>query len=163
MSQGDSITLVQKHHDKPAFASLSSSELIGKILEAQQAADVWLEERPHPPDSEGNIELERISPFIRAVGQHKSGDIWVTMGTEAGRTALIEAINEWLPILSNQLLYSCKTYPVIIHRIPASFDMSQDSADICEHLVDYNSDIFACPSTLLSTKFLDGKHNRTSL
>ena len=61
-----SITLVQKYHDKPAFTGLSNSELIGKILEALQAVDVWLEERPHTPDSEGNVEFEHISPFIRS-------------------------------------------------------------------------------------------------
>ena len=84
------------------------------------------------------------------------------MGTEAGRTALVEAIDEWLPILSDWLLYSRKTYPVIVHRIPTTFDTSRDSADVCEHLIDYNSDIFACPSTLLSAEFLGGKCNRTS-
>ena len=133
-----SITLVQKYHDKPAFAGLSNSELIGKILEALQAADVWLEERPHRPNSEGNIALERTSPFIRAVGWHRSRDIWVTVGTEAGCTTLIEAIDKWLPILSDWLLYSHKTYPVMVHRIPTTFNTSWDSTDVCEHLVDYN-------------------------
>ena len=74
----------------------------------------------------------------------------------------MEAINEWLPNLSDQLLYSCKTYLVIIHRIPASFDTSQDSTDVCEHLIDYNSDIFTRPSALLSAKFLDGKRGGMS-
>ena len=117
-----SITLMQKYHDKPAFAGLSNSELIGKILEALQAADVWLEERPHTPNSEGNIELECTSPFIRAIRWHRSEDIWVTVGTEARCTALIKAIDEWIPILSDRLLYSRKTYPVIVHGIPTTFE-----------------------------------------
>ena len=124
--------------------------------------DIWLEERPQSPDSEGNIELEHTSLFIRAVGQHRSRDIWVTVGTEAGHTTLVEAINKWLPILSDRLLYSHKTYPVIVHGIPTTFDMLRDGADVCKHLVDYNLDIFAHPSTLLSVKFLGGKCNRTS-
>ena len=92
----------------------------------------------------------------------ESRDIWVTMDIEAGCTTLIEAINKWLPILSDQLLYSRKTYQVIVHGIPTTFDTSWDSADICKHLVDYNLDIFACPSTLLSAKFLGSKCNRMS-
>ena len=40
--------------------------------------------------------------------------------------------------------------------------MSWDSTDICKHLIDYNLDIFVCPSTLLSAEFLGGKCNRTS-
>ena len=47
-------------------------------------------------------------------------------------------------------------------RNPHHLRMSRDSADVCEHLVDHNSDIFAHPSTLLSAEFLGSKCNRTS-
>ena len=75
----------------------------------------------------------------------------------------MEAIDEWLPNLSDQLIYSRKTYPVIVHGIPTSFDTSWDSKDILEHLIDYNSDIFEHPSAILGTKFLGGKRGRASL
>ena len=126
--------LVQKSHDKPAFADLSNNELIGKILNALQAVDVCLEHRPCSPDSEGNTRIDCLTLFIRAIGWHRSGNIWIATDTEAGRTVLVEAIDEWLPNLLDRLIYSQKTYPVIVHGIPTSFNTSWDSKDILEHL-----------------------------
>ena len=40
---------------------------------------------------------------------------------------LVERMDKWLPELSGELQYSQKTYPVLIHGIPTSFNTSHDS------------------------------------
>ena len=78
--------------------------MITRILKALWAADVCLEERPCTPDTEGAIGgMVRLTPYIRAVGWHRSGNIWVAMATEAGHDMLVETIDRWLPILSKRL------------------------------------------------------------
>ena len=99
-------------------------------------------------------------PYIRAVGRHCSGDIWITTDTEVGRNVLVEAMDRWLPKLSDGLQYFWKTYPVLIHGVPTSFDMSCDSEDINELLIGDNMDIITHPAALQSAKFLDNTHSR---
>ena len=85
--------------------------------------------------------MVRLTPYIRAVGRHRSSDIWVATATEAGHDMLVENIDRWLPILSKWLWYTCKTYPILIHRVPTSFDTSRDSEDVNHHLLALNTDI----------------------
>ena len=82
------VTLTQISRDNPVFTNLSNDELIAKILEAFQAASVCLEERAHTSDSDGYEAVDCLSPFIRAVGQHRSRDIWIAMDTRLGTTCL---------------------------------------------------------------------------
>ena len=62
--------------------------------------------------------MVRLTPYIRAVGRHRSGDIWVATATEAGRDVLVETIDRWLLILSKRLWYAHKTYPILIQGFP---------------------------------------------
>ena len=151
-----SITLVQKSHNKPVFASLSNGELIGKILKALWAADIWLEDRSHSPDSEANIEIDCLSLFIRAIWWHRWGDIWID-GT----------LHSWRQSMSGSPISQTSSY-ILAKPTWSSFMESPPpltllrTAHVCEHLIDYNSDIFTCPSALLSAKFLDGKRGGMS-
>ena len=61
---------------------------------------------------------------------------------------------------NNGLWYSWKTYPVLIHGVPTSFDMSCDSEDINELLIGDNADIRTHPATLQSAKLLDNTHSQ---
>ena len=94
------------------------------------------------------------SPYIRAAGQHRSGNIWVTADTEAGYYTLTELIDDWLPELSEQLWYSHKNYPVLVHGFPISFSTSHNSNNVNEYLIEDNMDIFTCLSALRSFKCL---------
>ena len=47
---------------------------------------------------------------------------------------LVERMDKWLPKLSGELQYSQKTYPVLIHGVPTSFNTSRDSKDVIEGL-----------------------------
>ena len=68
-------------------------------------------------------------------------------------TRIISSIHEWLPQLSDGLIYIPKTYPVLIHGMPTPFDTSCDSPDI-NSLLDVNLDIIPHPSTLHHADFL---------
>ena len=69
------------------------------------------------------------------------------------RDTLIGSIHEWLPQLSDGLTYIPKTYPVLIHGVPTSFDTLHNSPDI-NALCDANLDIILHPSTLQHAEFL---------
>src|SRR6266481_3607086 len=155
------ITVTQKSRNEPVFANLSNKELIARILAALRAADVWLDDRPRTPDSEGIEGVDRLTPCIRAVGCHWSGDIWIATTTEAGRNALAETIDDWLPLCSDRLQYTCKTYPVLVHSVPTTLDTLRSGKDINDHLIEYNTDIITHPSALQSAKFLGNTHSRT--
>ena len=134
--------------------------MISKITAALRDADVGLPTRPHTPDSEGNGGEEWLTPYIRAVGRHRSGDVWIATATEVGHNVLVERMDEWLPKLSNGLRYSQPTYPVLIHGVPTSFDASRDSEDVNEQLIGDNIDTIMHPVALRSTKFLGGTHSQ---
>ena len=76
--------LTQKAQDKPALAGLSNNDLISRILEALWATDICLEERPCAPDSEDTGKVVQLTLYIRAIGWHWSGNLWVATATEAG-------------------------------------------------------------------------------
>ena len=89
----------------------------------------------------------RLSPH------HRCGDLWILVASEAVRDMLISSIHEWLPQLSDGLIYIPKTYPVLIRSVPTSFDTSRDSPNI-NALLDVNLDIIPHPSTLHHADFL---------
>ena len=62
------IMLSQKSCDRPVLIDLSNEELIARILGALCAANVWFEDRPCMPDSEGNERIDQLTPHIRAAG-----------------------------------------------------------------------------------------------
>src|SRR6266481_2468686 len=66
---------------------------------------------------------------------------------------LIRTIPHWLPRLSDQLTYAHRTYPVLVHGIPATFDTSHDSQDVAT-LLSRNMNIITHPSALQHTEFL---------
>ncbi len=109
------------------------------------------------PDSEGDEKVKYVSPYIRAVGRHHSGNIWVATHTEAGRDMLVATVDRWLPKLSGQLYYTCKTYPVLVHGVPTSLDPpkgGEDGEDIATLLINDNADIITHPVVLKHTEFL---------
>ena len=69
--------------------------------------------------------------------------IWVAAATEADRNTLIEAVDDWLPRLSEHLWYSHTFYPVLVHGVPVSFNTPRDSKDVNDELINYNEDIMA--------------------
>ena len=73
----------------------------------------------------------------------------------------IEAVDDWLPRLSEHLWYSHKFYPVLVHGVPVSFDTSRDGKDVNDKLIDYNEDIMARPAALRSVEFLGGNNGRS--
>ncbi len=151
------ITLNQKSPSNPVFADTPYYDLITKILEALRDADCWMEGRLCLPDSEGDEKVKYVSPYIRAVGRHRSGDIWVATHTEAGRDMLMATVDRWLPKLSGQLYYTCKTYPVLVHGVPTSLDPpkgGEDGEDIATLLINDNADIITHPAVLKHMEFL---------
>ena len=138
------------------LTDMPKDELVARIFAALRAAQVWYEDRPLSPDSEGNVEVEHLSPVIRGVRQHRSGDIWVASDSEAGHRVLVESIGKWLPKLSEGLVYSRKAYPILVHGVPTPFNTSHGSKDVRD-LLDYNTDIITHQSTLLGIKLLNKK------
>ena len=146
------LTLTQKSRNHPVLTELSSQDLSDRIYAALREADCWHKIHPISPDSEGSGEL-RLAPCIQAVRHHHSGDLWILVVSKAVQDTLIGLIHEWLPQLSDGLTYIPKTYPVLIHGVPTSFDTSHDSPDI-NALLDVNLDIIPHPSTLQHVEFL---------
>ena len=97
-------------------------------------------------------------PYIRAAGWHRSGDIWVVMDMKAGCDLLVATINEWLSKLSEQLMYHCKTYPVLIHGVPVS---GMDDCNIMAQLIKENTDIITHPRALKHMVLLGHSHTQT--
>ena len=95
-------------------------------------ASCWLGDRLCSPDLDGNARSTLYSPYIWAVGRHRSGDIWIATEMRAGRDMMVETVEAWLPKLSDQLHYVQKTYPVIVHRVPADFVslVNEDGGDL---------------------------------
>ena len=77
------LTLAQKLRDRPILTELSNRDLIDKIFVVLHDVDCWFQERPCSPGSDGNEVVESLTPGIRAVGHHWSGDIWIATITEA--------------------------------------------------------------------------------
>ena len=71
----------------------------------------------------------------------------------------MEAVDKWLPKLSEHLYYEPKTYPVIVHGFPtplnaASGAGSEGSDDLTSIIVDHNIDIITNAAALKQAKFL---------
>ena len=118
-----------------------------------------MEERPITPDSEGCERVRKYSPIVRAIGQHWSSDLWVDMETKAGQDLLMEAVDKWLPKLSEHLYYKPKTYPVIVHGFPTPLNAASDvgsegSDNLASIIVDHNTDIITNTAALKQAKFL---------
>ena len=58
-------------------------------------------------------------------------------------SATLEAVDNWLPRLSEHLWYSYKFYPILVHGVPISFDTLCDGKDVNDELINYNEDIMA--------------------
>ena len=121
--------------------------LIDKIHVAVTEAECWYEVRPLSPDHKGNPDEEYVLPDICAVGCHCSGDIWIVTVTESECDFLARSAHRWLPLLSDQLNIYRKTYPVLVHGMPTTFNPSRDSSHIASFLNE-NSDIITHPSML---------------
>ncbi len=127
-----------------------------KILSTLEEADCWFADRPRSPDSVGNERVDHLSPYIRAVGRHRSGDIWIASDSTAGHDMLVATVDNWLPMLSGQLTYIQKTYPVIVHGVPTS---CKNGEDIAALLTSKNADIITNPVALKHTTFLGHNHS----
>ena len=65
---------------------------------------------------------------------------------------LVESVNDWLPRLSDQRYYVHRTYPVLVHGMPATFNTWSDSQDLAKLLED-NTDSIKCPVVVWHIKF----------
>ena len=83
-------------------------------------------------------------------------DIWITAATEEGQNWLIDTVDQWLPRLSDQLSYTHRSYPVLVHGLPSTFDMSPDSEDL-KVLIGTNTDSIKHPSVVQCIEPLPGK------
>ena len=77
--------------------------------------------------------------------------------SEAKRDFLVETASRWVPQLSVQLSIAKKTYPVLVHGIPTSFDPLNGSDDV-HHLISQNDHLIVCPLVLQHTEFLSWTH-----
>ena len=82
---------------QPVFADISNYQLREKILDARQYADCEHESRSRSLDSNGVMVTSWHMPSIKAIGRHRSGDIWVLTATEAECRVLVKSIDGWLP------------------------------------------------------------------
>ena len=81
------------------------------------------------------------------------------METEAGWDLLMEAVDKWLPKLSEHLYYEPKIYPVIVHGFPTPLNATSDvgsegSDNLTSIIVDHNTDIITNTAALKQAKFL---------
>ena len=100
------------------------------------------------------------TPYIWAVGCHRSGDIWIAMETKAGHDRMVDSVEVWLPKLSGRLHYIQKTYPIIVHRVPTEFALlaDEDGEDLMALIVEHNADIIVWPEALKRAEFLAPGH-----
>ncbi|KAF8583137.1 hypothetical protein K439DRAFT_1617699 [Ramaria rubella] len=130
------LTLVQSNQNTPVFVNLSDSELLSKTNKALIDTQCWYETAVYSPDSNGNEHEEHSTVHIHAVGCHQSSDIWISTCSKDEWDHLIETAHHWLPTLSGHLHITPKTYPILVHGIPISFETC-DSDDIAA-LLDEN-------------------------
>ena len=96
------------------------------------------------------------------VGRLQSGDIQVASVTEVEQDWLVAAADKWLPKLSDQLVLACslshRTYPILVHGMPSTFDTSINGEDVAD-ITDSNDEFIEHPSVIQHVKFLP--HKRT--
>ena len=61
--------------------------------------------------------------------------------------------NKWLPKLSDQLLLAHRTYPVLVHSMPSTFDMSINGKDIVD-IINSNDEFIKHSSAIQHVEFL---------
>ena len=81
------------------------------------------------------------------------------METRARWDLLVEAMDKWLPKLSEHLYYKPKIYPVVVHRFPTPLNAMSDvgskgSDNLAPIIVDHNVDIITNAAALKQAKFL---------
>ena len=151
------IMLTQKSHVNLVLTNWDSEDLIAKILDALKEAKCCLEERSCTPGSGSRDRVMQLMPYIRAAGWHRSGDIWVVMDTKAGCDLLMDTIDKWLPKLSEQFMCHHKTYPVLIHGVPAS---GMGDSNITAQLIEENPDTIMHPRALKHAELLGYSHTQ---
>ena len=148
------LTLTQRSRASPVFSDLPNDVLINKIVAAMQNAGVLLENRPHSPGPpEGIKRIPQCTPFIRVVGWHRSGDIWIATRTKHGCDRMVATVADWLPKLSDQLCYTPKTYPVIVCGVPAAAALVARK-DLAALIVEHNLDVIVWLEALKWAEFL---------
>ena len=104
--------------------------------------------------------------YIRAVSWHHCGDIWINTDSEVGQNLLVSMVHRWLPKLSERLVHTPKSYPVLVHGFPTLHDPSHDChGEEYEHLaaatVDNNPKIIMDPATLICAKYQTYGHGHS--
>ena len=97
------IMLAQADCTHPVLADLSNDDLSEKIDGALMDSGCFFEVKPCTLDHDRDEGVEYVTPRIRAIGQHRSGDIWLVAYSEAKRDFLVETASRWVPQLSVQL------------------------------------------------------------
>ncbi|KAF8522986.1 hypothetical protein JB92DRAFT_3110297 [Gautieria morchelliformis] len=141
------------NRQEPVFASLSDSDLKDRINKALSDAGCWWGTHWSSPDPDRNVRDEDCMVRIRAVGHHRSGDIWISTCSEDEQNDLIETSHQWLPKLSINLSIAPRLYPIIVHGFPTSFDQSRDNNNITT-LLDQNEHIITQSFMLQHAKFI---------
>ena len=90
---------------------------------------------------------------IQAVGRLRSGDIQIASVTEVEQDWLVAATDKWLPKLSDQLLLACRTFPVLVHNVPSTFDTSINGKDVAD-IIDSNDKFIKHSSVIQHVEFL---------
>ena len=156
------LTLAQVNHAHPALADLSNNDLAEKVDEALMDTGCFFKTKPCDPVSNGNEGIEYHTPHICAVGHHRSGDIWLAAYSAAEHDFFAETARHWVPRLSDQLSAVQKTYLILVHGIPTSFDLSRDGDDV-HHLITPNHHLIPHPPALQHTEFLPSYNHAASL
>jgi hypothetical protein len=155
------LTLAQVNRARPALADLSNDDLAEKINAALVDTGCFLKTESCDPIGDRTKGTEYHMPRIRAVGRHHSGDIWLATYSAAEHDFLAETARRWVPRLSDQLSAVQKTYPILVHGIPFSFDPSRDGDDV-RHLITQNGHLIPHPSALQRAEFLPFRNHTAS-
>ena len=70
------------------------------------------------------------------------------------------AADKWLPKLLDQLVLAHRTYPILVHSMPSTFDTSTNGKDVAD-IIDSNDEFIKHPSVIQHIKFLP--HKRTQV
>ncbi|KAJ7728906.1 hypothetical protein B0H16DRAFT_233196 [Mycena metata] len=77
-------------------------------------------------------------PFVRATAKHRNGDIRLTLQSSHAAALLMEEVDHWLPTFSSLLQLRTLTFPIIMHRVPTSFNIG---SGLPSHADEWESDI----------------------
>ena len=62
------------------------------------------------------------------------------------------AADKWLPKLWDQLVLAHRTYPILVHSVPSTFDTSINSKDVAD-IIDSNDEFIKHPSVIQCIEF----------